>query len=128
MEDSVVFFIWLWGHESCFMFVGVEFFVDGVQVGQVVFGEGLYEDGFGYFQVFVEVCEFLEVFVFFFDGQFFLRDGVEGVVEVVDGFDEVFCEGGDGEFMGLFDFVLCVVLEVVEVGDGVKVFVLQGCL
>jgi hypothetical protein len=76
----------------------------------------------------VEVCELLEVLVLLLDGQLLLRDGAEGAVEVVDGLDEVLCEGGDGELTGLLDLALCAVLEVAEVGDGAKALVLQGRL
>ena len=56
----------------------------------------------------------------------FGRDKGEGAVEVVDGFDEVFGEFGDGEVFGGLDVAFCAVLEVAEVGDRAEVFILSG--
>ena len=53
-------------------------------------------------------------------------DGAEGAVEVVDAFDEVGREAGDGEGAGGVDVPLGAVLEVAEVGYGAEVFVLEG--
>ena len=50
--------------------------------------------------------------------------GSEGAVEVVDAFDEVAGEAGDGEGAGAVDVAFGAVLEVSEIGYGAKVFVL----
>ena len=52
--------------------------------------------------------------------------GGEGAVEVVDAFDEVGGEAGDGEGAGAVDVAFGAVLKVAEVGYGAKVFVLEG--
>lgn len=59
-------------------------------------------------------------------GDRFGGDGAEGAVEVVDGFDEVGGEAGDGEGAGGVDVAFGSVLKVAEVGDGAEVFVLRG--
>ena len=54
-----------------------------------------------------------------------VRYGFEGAVEVVDGFDQVFCEPLDGELTGGFDVAFGAFLKVAEVGDGAEVPVLK---
>lgn len=128
VEDGVVFFVLYGGYEGGFVFIGVEGKVVGVELFEVVFFEGFEEDVFGYFEIFVEVDEVLEVGRFFFGFEFFFGDYGEGMVEVVNVVDEVFGEFLDGEVMGGFYFMGSLVLEVVEVGNGVEVFVLVWLL
>ena len=51
-------------------------------------------------------------------------DGGKGAVEIVDGFEEVGSEAGDGELTCCVDVAFCALLEVAEVGYGAEVFVL----
>ena len=65
-----------------------------------------------------------EVFIAIFFADFVCRDCSECSVEIVDRFEEVFGELGDGEVAGGGDVAFCALLEVAEVGDGAEIFVL----
>ena len=124
VEDRVVLLIWLRGHESRFVLVGVKFLADGVDAGEAVLGKGLHENRLRHLETLVEVGQLLEVVVLLGDVKLFLRDSAEGAVEVIDGLDEILCEGLDGEFASRLDLALGAVLEIAEVGDGTKALVL----
>ena len=51
--------------------------------------------------------------------------GGEGAVEVVDAFDEVGGEAGDGEGAGAVNVAFRTILEVAEVGYRTEVFILR---
>lgn len=51
--------------------------------------------------------------------------GAEGSVEVIDAFDQVLGEAGDGEVAGRLNVALCAFLEVTEVCYRTKVFILS---
>lgn len=54
----------------------------------------------------------------------FRRNCTERPVEVVNRFNEIFSELGDGKVAGVGDVALGTLLEVAEIGDGAEVFVL----
>ncbi len=58
---------------------------------------------------------------------FLWGNGAKGAVQVVNGFDQVFGEFGDGEIFGRLNVTFCAILEVAEFGDGPEVFVLRRC-
>jgi hypothetical protein len=106
------------------MLVGVELDAIGLQSLQAVLGQCLNKDVLSHLETLVEVGELLEILAFVLSLELLWGDGGQGAVEVVDAVDEVLCELLDGEVAGGFDLTCCAVLEVAEVGDGAKAFVL----
>jgi hypothetical protein len=105
--------------------VGVELDAIGLKALQAVLGQRLDEDVLGHLETLVEVGELLEVLALVLGLELLRGDGGQGAVEVVDAVDEVLGELLDGEVAGGLDLTCCAVLEVAEVGDGAKTFVLQ---
>ena len=121
-EDGVVVLVGLRGHEGGLVLIGVELCAFRVKALETVLGEGLHEDVFSHLQAIVEVDEILSLLRFV--GKLLGRYGGKGAVEVVDAVDEVLGELLGGKVASRLDLALCAVLEVAEVGDGAKAFVL----
>lgn len=123
-EDGVVLLAGLGGHEGSLMLVGVELDAVRLQSLQAVLGQCLDEDVLGHLEALVEVGELLEILALDLGLELVCGDGGQGAVEVVDAVDEVLGELLDGKVAGGLDLTCCAVLEVAEVGDGAKAFVL----
>lgn len=106
------------------MLVGVELDAIRLQSLQAVLGKCLDEDALGHLEALVQVGELLEILVLVLGLELVCGDGRQGAVEVVDAVDEVLGELLDGKVAGGLDLTCRAVLEVAEVGDGAKAFVL----
>jgi hypothetical protein len=93
----------------------------GVESHQSMLLQRVDEDGIGHFDAVVEGNEISIVRL-----ELLLRDSAEGAVEVVDRLYKVAGEALNGKVFCTLDFALGALLEVAEVGDGAKVFVLPG--
>lgn len=121
-EDEVVVLVGLGSHKGGFVLVGVELFAGGVDALEAVLGEGRHENVLGHLEAVVQVGEVLGLLGLV--GEFLGRDGGESAVEVVNALDEVLGELLDGKVARRLDLALGAVLEVAEVGNGAKAFVL----
>ena len=120
VEDGVVLLVGLGRHEGGLVLVGVELVTVGLEALEAVLVEGLDEDGLRHLDALVQVDEVLVI-----AGQLLGGDGGQGAVEVVHAIDEVLGELLDRKVASALDLALGAVLEVAEVGDGAKTFILN---
>lgn len=121
MEDGVVLLVRLRCHEGGLVLVGVELLALGLDALEAVLLERLHEDCLRHLNALVQVHEILVLA----RGELLGGHRGQGAVEVVHAVNEVLCEFLDGEVSGALDLALRAVLEVAEVGDGAKAFVLK---
>lgn len=129
VEDGVVLLVGHGRHERGLVLVGVELVAVGVEALEAVLLERLDEDVLRHLeavdQVHKVLVALLALGLALGLGQRLLGDHGQRAVEVVDAVDEVLGEAGNGKVAGGLDLALCALLQVAEVGDRAKEFVLH---
>lgn len=74
---------------------------------------------------FQSIIQVRQIFVAFSLPQLFWRYSAKGSVKVIDAFDQVLGEAGNGEVAGGLNVALCAFLKVAEVCNGAQIFVLH---
>lgn len=122
MEHSVGFLIGHGNLERSLVLVGVKDLSDGIHLLQPVFLEGIQQDLLGHLQSVVKVDQILIVRRV---GARTLGNRFQRTVEVVDRLDQVLGKLLDRKVLGRLLLALGAVLQVAEVGDGTREFVLH---
>lgn len=127
-EDGVVLFTLLRRHKSRLVLIRVELFADGVEALEAVLLQCILEDAVGHLEALAKVGQILQVLRLFLGRQLRLGHHRQCPVQVVHAVDQVLGKVLNGELARVLDLALGAVLQVAEVGDCAKAFVLVCCV
>lgn len=123
-EDGVVLFALLCSHKCRLVLIRVELLADGVEALEAVLLECVLEDAVGHFETLAKVRQILQILRLLLGRQLRLGHHREGPVQVVDAVYQVLGKALDGELARILDLALGAILQVAEVGNCAKAFVL----